>query len=81
MLGWRKVISECHEACNFKGARWASGKFLVSGGEPQAGNPISLNLRRVWDLLYPKSYEMIKLPTAGVVRRIREGVKAQVLTS
>ncbi|GBN37162.1 hypothetical protein AVEN_168138-1 [Araneus ventricosus] len=45
------------------------------------GNPIPLNIRRVWGLVHAKSRVVAKRPPAGVVRKFEERVPAQMSSS
>ncbi|GBM80282.1 hypothetical protein AVEN_114741-1 [Araneus ventricosus] len=61
---------------------WPSGKVPVSEpGKSQVRNPIPLKIRRVSGLLQAKSYLGVKRPPSGVVRKLVEGVPAQVSSS
>ncbi|GBO04623.1 hypothetical protein AVEN_172398-1 [Araneus ventricosus] len=42
---------------------------------------IPLKIWRVWGLLHPKSYVVAKRPPVGGVRKLGEGVRAQVSSS
>ncbi|GBO38997.1 hypothetical protein AVEN_246840-1 [Araneus ventricosus] len=50
--------------------RWPSGKASIFGpGGFQVRNPIPPKIRRVWGLLYAKSYAVAKCPTVGVAQK------------
>ncbi|GBN40174.1 hypothetical protein AVEN_159704-1 [Araneus ventricosus] len=63
--------------------RWPSGSVsaCLGAGGFQVRNPIPLKIRRVWGLLYAKSYVVAKRPPVGVAWKLGEGVSAQVSSS